>query len=242
MFSSQFSIRRAVVTAARTRGIKHGACYCVNTSSSCILLGRNSRRGVPVARQTSRAKLTLPHSVIRDKTQPKATIAETAALIKIGGVVYKAVDTVAEAFEGETIFSVYVRNSFAIHDKHKIDLTIKNVTGHGLYIEAVSVHIPKPKKQDSSIANDGVLGVRFSLTPIKTAGLDVPPLDSAVAATAFFPRRIAPLEQLDFRITRDLLDRKSFQERPYLQAKIVFSKLDAKAEDDADIPFRIRWN
>ena len=105
------------------------------------------------------------------------------------------------------------------------------------------MRIPKPKKQDCSIAKDGVLAVRFSITPVTTAGLGVrSPEPSRVGASPFLPRKIGQQGQLDSRVTRDLLDQKRFQEKPYLIAEIAFSKLDARAEDKAEVPFRIRWS
>ena len=41
-----------------------------------------------------------------------------------------AVDAVGDAFEEETVFTVYVRNTFAIED-HKVDLNIKKYQGMG---------------------------------------------------------------------------------------------------------------
>jgi hypothetical protein len=128
-----------------------------------------------------------------------------------------------------------------MQDKHKIDLTIKNATAHGLCLESVSVRIPKPNKEDSAIAQGGILAVGFSNSPSKNAGLGERPPDNSVAA-GFFRKKINPQEQLDSRLTRDLLDRKRFQKKPYLIAEIAFSKWDAKAEDKAEVPFRIRWS
>jgi hypothetical protein len=194
-----------------------------------------------MAKQTSRAKPTTPVLILREKQRPKAFLLEAEGAAKLTEGAFTVVDKVVDAFEGDTIFSVFVRDSFAMQDKHKIDLTIKNATGHGLYIESVSVRIPKPKKEDSAIAKGGILAVGFSNSPSKNAGLGERPPDNPVAA-GFFPKKINPQEQLDFRLTRDLLDRKRFQEKPYLIAEIAFSKLDAKTEDKAEIPFRIRWS
>lgn len=193
-----------------------------------------------MAKQTSRTKPSTPILILREKHGPKAILLEAEGIMKGTEGVFNVVDKVVDAFEGDTIFSVFVRDSFATQDKHKIDLSIKNATGHGLYIESVSVRIPKPKKEDSAITKDGFLVVGFSPSPFKNAGLGERPPDNPVAV-GFFPKKINPLEQIDFRITRDLLDEKRFQERPYLLARIVFSKLDAKAEDKTEIPFRIRW-
>src|SRR5580765_6166929 len=196
-----------------------------------------------MAKQTSRAKPATPVLIFREKGHPKALILEAEGLVKGTEGVFNIVDKVVDAYTGETIFSVYVRDSFAIEGKHKIDLTIKNVSAHGIYVESVFVRIPKPKKEDSSFAKDGVLPVGFSNTPVPRAGLDVPAPDNPAATAAFFPKKIGPQGELNVRLTLDLLDRKRFHDKPYLFADLVFSKLDEKAESKSDpILFRIRWS
>jgi hypothetical protein len=76
-----------------------------------------------------------------------------------------------------------------MQDKHKIDLTIKNATVHGLSIESVSVRIPKPKKEDSAIAKGGILAVGFSNLTSKNAGSGELPPDNPVAVGVFSPPR-----------------------------------------------------
>ena len=53
-------------------------------------------------------------------------------LRKLGGGINKAVDAVGDAFEEETVFTVCVRDTFAIED-HKVDLTIKNTRAWAVY-------------------------------------------------------------------------------------------------------------
>jgi hypothetical protein len=72
-----------------------------------------------------------------------------------------------------------------MQDKHKIDLTFKNDTGQGRYIESVAVRIPKPKKEDSAIAKGGIRAVGFSNSPSKNARLGERPPDNPVAAGFF---------------------------------------------------------
>ena len=82
-----------------------------------------------MAKQTSRAKPTTSVLILREKQRPKAFLLEAEAAAKFTEGAFNVVDKVVDAFERDTIFSVFVRDSFAIDDKHSIELTIKILQG-----------------------------------------------------------------------------------------------------------------
>ena len=187
-----------------------------------------------MAKQIDQTK-RLPILILDDKKHPRSAFlfgpGDALKFLKEG---MEIGDKVADTFVGETPLLVYVQDSRAENNKHVIDLTFENVSQNRIYIESISVQTPKPDKRDP---NKGVLGATVSSKPTDTInfGEQEPPRPC-------LPLKVPSRNRQDVRITCDLLDKKHFEEKPYLIAKVKLSQLHEKAENDAEIVFRIRWS
>lgn len=191
--------------------------------------------GEDMPRQGSPTKRHLPVLILDDKKRPSAFIFGPGDALKFLKEGMEIGDKVADTFVGETPLLVYIQDSRAENNKHVIDLTFENLSQNGIYIESISVQTPKPDKRDP---NKGILDATVSSKPIDKITFDNEPEPPRPC----LPLKVPSRNRQDVRITCDLLDKKHFEEKPYLIAKIKLSQLHEKAEDDAEIVFRIRWS
>jgi hypothetical protein len=175
----------------------------------------------------------VPILILDDKKRPSAFLFGPGDAAKFAKDAMEIGDKVADAFAGETTLLVYVRDSYANEGKHVIEVTFENFTKNGIYIEGISVQIPKPDKKDPK---KGILDASVSQKPLSRTFGEKP------TPPPFRSLRVPPGQTRDILITCDLLDQKRFEEKPYLLAKVELSPLNEEAKLPAEFKFRIRWS
>jgi hypothetical protein len=185
-----------------------------------------------MAKQTNQTK-RFPVLILDENKRPSAFLFGPGDAVKFAKDAMEIGDKVADAFAGETSLLVYVRDSFVSEGKHIIEVTFENFTKHGIYIEKMSVRIPKPDKKDPK---KGVLDATVSEKPLSGSFGKRPP------PPPFGSLRVLPGQTRNILIICDLLDQKRFEEKPYLLAKVELSPLNSEAKIEAEFKFRIRWS
>ncbi len=185
-----------------------------------------------MAKQTNQTK-RFPVLILDEKKRPNAFLFGPGDAVKFAKDAMEIGDKVADAFSDDTTLLVYVRDSFVAEGKHIIEVTFENFTKHGIYIEKISVRIPKPDKKDPK---KGFLDATVSEKPVSGSFGKRPP------PPPFGSLRVLPGQTRNILIICDLLDQKRFEEKPYLLAKVELSPLNGEAKIEAEFKFRIRWS
>lgn len=187
-----------------------------------------------MAKEVTHEKKRMPVLILHEKQQPRAFLFSPGDAVKVAKDALEVSDKFVEAFTGETSFLVHVRDSLAREGKHVVDLTFENFIQSAIYVESISVRIPKPNKKDP---NKGAVNVSFAAKPKSGTFSDKndPPTPLSL------PLRVDPKSHQDVRMTFDLLDQQHFKEHPYLLAEVEFSPLNEKEKKNGTVVFRIRW-
>lgn len=165
-----------------------------------------------------------PQQIATDPVRqaPRGEFVTLAGLAALGSTVLTA------AKEGHALFNsvepllIQVLDSVLIENHHLLGLRITNNTTDGVYIEAVNALDPE------EISYEAFYKPR--------------PLDSPHERLACLPHLLAPLANIELSLRFPVLDQTKFEDRPWVCAGLVFTRLSEKQQTEAVVNMHLRWS
>jgi hypothetical protein len=142
----------------------------------------------------------------------------------VGKDIYKLVKT-----EAPLLFDIL--ESKAQNSKHEVRFEVSNTTRHGIYIESIVVEYP---------GQANTLSILPDQVKVKSGE---PSYGIPIGKSEFsFPMSLPPGHNpVSLVITFPMLDWGMMEKHQYAIARVTYSKLDEKAQEEVTFRFRLRW-